>query len=68
MILSTEDHRELMQNVATKSSAQFSIIPPITSVPSQTAGHGQAQNGEMEIDEGLKGIEKSNKIEGCLDV
>ncbi|KAA8541775.1 hypothetical protein F0562_022927 [Nyssa sinensis] len=64
MILSTEDHRELMQNVAAKSAAQFSLIPPVPSIPSQTTGHDQSQTGEMDADRNLQGFEKSNKIEG----
>ncbi|KAK9690227.1 hypothetical protein RND81_09G113800 [Saponaria officinalis] len=32
MILSTEDHKELMQTVASKTAAQFSLIPPVPSI------------------------------------
>ena len=66
MILSTEDHRELMQNVAAKTAAQFSLIPPVPSIPSQTTGHGQSQTGDVDVTKSLPGIENSNKIEGGL--
>lgn len=29
MILSTEDHQKLMKNVAAKTDAQLSLIPPV---------------------------------------
>lgn len=29
MILSTEDHQELMKSVAAKTAAQLSLIPPV---------------------------------------
>ncbi|XP_059638497.1 probable CoA ligase CCL8 [Cornus florida] len=64
MILSTEDHQELMQSVAAKSAAQFSLIPPVPSIPSQTSEHVQSQTGVMDVDGSLQGIEKLNKIEG----
>ncbi|KAK9142649.1 hypothetical protein Syun_012049 [Stephania yunnanensis] len=34
MILSTEDHQEVMKNIAAKSAASFSLIPLVSSVPS----------------------------------
>ncbi|KAL7606185.1 hypothetical protein Lser_V15G18145 [Lactuca serriola] len=36
MILSTEDHSELMQKVAAKTAAQFSLIPNVPTMTSQT--------------------------------
>ncbi|KAK2971169.1 hypothetical protein RJ640_008593 [Escallonia rubra] len=61
MILSTDEHRELMQNVAAKSSAQFSLIPPVPVLPPQTTGNGPSQ---VNAGENLQGIDNSNKIEG----
>ncbi|CAK9174580.1 unnamed protein product [Ilex paraguariensis] len=64
MILSTEDHRELMQNVASKTAAQFSLIPPVPSILSQTTSNDLSQTGEMDVDRSLPGIGNSNGIEG----
>lgn len=43
MILSTEDHKELMQQVADKTSAQFSLIPNVPSITSQAVDNGVHQ-------------------------
>ncbi|KAK3005547.1 hypothetical protein RJ639_015972 [Escallonia herrerae] len=61
MILSTDEHRELMQNVAAKSAAQFSLIPPVPVLPPQTTGNGPSQ---VDAGENLQGIDNLNKIEG----
>lgn len=66
MILSTEDHEELMQNIAAKNAAQFSLIPPVPSTTSQTTGNGLSQTGENDAKASFQRIEKSNKIEGGL--
>ncbi|KAK1576122.1 hypothetical protein Q3G72_011146 [Acer saccharum] len=55
MLLSTEDYRETMQNVAAKSSARFSLIPPVTGVSSETSLHDESQ---------IADIGNSNKIDG----
>lgn len=51
MILTTEDHHQLMENIATKCAAQLSLIPP---VPSSSASHASAdshlQAGEVDAD------------------
>lgn len=49
MVLSTEDYSELLQNIATKCAAQFSLIPSVSSTSSQIS----AQVGEVEADKGL---------------
>ncbi|KAL6996457.1 putative CoA ligase ccl8 [Sarracenia purpurea var. burkii] len=64
MILSTEDHSNLMQNVAAKSSAQFSLIPPVPCITSRTTEHDKSDNGEIDVDKSLKGFNISNKIQG----
>lgn len=65
MILSTEDYRQIMENVAAKSSAQFSLIPPVPNIPSLTNAHDYLQNGEIDADKCFQGeIGKSNNIEG----
>lgn len=64
MILSTEDHEELMRNIAAKNAAQFSLIPPVPSTTSQTTGNGQSQTGEDGAKASFQRVEKSNKIEG----
>ncbi|KAL3528748.1 hypothetical protein ACH5RR_008070 [Cinchona calisaya] len=62
MILSTEDHQELLKNVAAKTAAQFSLLPRVPSKPPSTE-LDQSQNGEMNVNEKLQGIEKFNEIE-----
>lgn len=62
LILSTEDHHELMQNVAAKSGAQFSLIPPI---PSEVSGYSHAESNETEANKGFaEETEKWNGIGG----
>lgn len=48
MVLSTEDYREVLQNVAAKSSARFSLIPPVPSVSSETTVFDQSQAEKMD--------------------
>lgn len=55
MLLSTEDYSETMQNVAAKSSARFSLIPPVAGVSSETSVHDESQ---------IADIGNSNKIDG----
>ncbi|KAK9923391.1 hypothetical protein M0R45_031813 [Rubus argutus] len=50
MILSTEDHQQLMENLATKCAAQFSLIPPVASSSTQTSAGGHLQAGEVDAD------------------
>lgn len=65
MILSTEDHSELMQSIALKSASQFSIIPPVPCTPSRTTAHDHSHTGETDANKSLQGeIENSIKIKG----
>lgn len=67
MVLSTEDYRELMQNVANKCAAQFSLIPSVPSVSSQTSAHDHSQVVEIGADRGLlRHIANSNMIDCSL--
>lgn len=50
MILSTEDHSELMQKVADKTSAQFSLIPNVPNITSQAVDHGETNGGVHQKD------------------
>lgn len=50
MILSTDDHQELMQNVAAKTAAQFSLIPSVPSSYSQENTVDHLQAGELHWD------------------
>ncbi|XP_074381921.1 putative CoA ligase CCL8 isoform X2 [Apium graveolens] len=60
MVLSTEDHQELMKNIADKKAAHFSLIP---SVPScQTTGDDTSQVGEIDASANSQKIENSDKI------
>ncbi|KAI9162544.1 hypothetical protein LWI28_028382 [Acer negundo] len=54
VLLSTEDYRETMQNVAAKSSARFSLIPHVAGVSSETSVHDESQ---------IADIGNSNKID-----
>ncbi|KAI8544465.1 hypothetical protein RHMOL_Rhmol08G0298900 [Rhododendron molle] len=47
MILSTEDHSELMKNVAAKSAAQFSLIPPVPCITE----HDNSESAESDVGE-----------------
>ncbi|XP_057969327.1 probable CoA ligase CCL8 [Malania oleifera] len=65
MILSTEDHRELMQNVAAKSSAQFYLFPELPSITSQASTYDHLQTrGKDEEKSSLENTLISHKIEG----
>ncbi|KAJ9190217.1 hypothetical protein P3X46_001442 [Hevea brasiliensis] len=50
MVLSTEDHSELMRNIAAKCAAQFSLIPSVPSISSQKSEHYPSQIGAMDAD------------------
>ncbi|MQL81210.1 hypothetical protein Taro_013662 [Colocasia esculenta] len=66
ILLSTEEHQELMKNVAAKCGAQFSLIPDVSSITSD----GDSRNKlEVEIDvETLRReIEDSKALEGNGD-
>ncbi|XP_074312522.1 putative CoA ligase CCL8 [Silene latifolia] len=47
MVLSTEDHQELMQTIATKTAAKFSLIPPVPSITpdTETTADGHSESG-----------------------
>ncbi|XLR42901.1 hypothetical protein HN51_026928 [Arachis hypogaea] len=49
-ILSTEDHSELMQNLANKTSSQFFHLPPVLAKPSEKSSDEDSQNGEIDVD------------------
>lgn len=51
MILTTEDHQELMKAVAAKTSSQFSLLPP---VPSTGDDHNNSQ--ETEVSHAISGV------------
>lgn len=52
MVLSTEDYREILQNVAAKSGAKFSLIPPVPSVSAETTVFDQSQAEKMDRQRG----------------
>ncbi|XP_020226372.1 malonate--CoA ligase isoform X1 [Cajanus cajan] len=49
-ILSTEDHSELMQSVANKSSSQFFHLPPVLNKSLEKSRDEHSQNGENGTD------------------
>ena len=63
MILSTEDHQELMQSIAAKTAAQFSLIPPVPSIYSQETTADHLQPEEVDADSILHNTEDSSKID-----
>lgn len=63
-ILSTEDYRELMESVAAKSSAQFSLIPSVSSTSSQATASDNSPTEETDADQMLHGEIDSYKKEG----
>jgi malonyl-CoA/methylmalonyl-CoA synthetase len=61
-ILSTEDHGELMQSIANKTSSQFFHILPVPNNSSEKSRNGHSQNGEIDADRiFLKNVERSSK-------
>ncbi|KAJ8465456.1 hypothetical protein OPV22_028008 [Ensete ventricosum] len=65
MILSTPEHQETMENVAAKCSAKVSLIPTVTSMPSNNMFGDHS--GEEAIDlvaELIRKIEDSSMIKG----
>ena len=63
MVLSTNDHRELLQEVASKCAAQFSIIPPVPSTSSLKNARDHSHPGEIDELGILRGsIENSSKM------
>ncbi|XP_022721440.1 malonate--CoA ligase-like isoform X2 [Durio zibethinus] len=55
VVLSTEDYHETMQSVAARSAAQFSLIPPVSSIFSSPNLTDKSQIGEIEADGSLIG-------------
>ncbi|KAK7349190.1 hypothetical protein VNO77_06359 [Canavalia gladiata] len=47
-ILSTEDHSQIMQSVAKKSSSQFFHLPPVLNKSSEQSRDGHSQNGKVD--------------------
>ncbi|KAH9624929.1 hypothetical protein KSS87_008378, partial [Heliosperma pusillum] len=62
MVLSTEDHQELMQTIATKTAAQFSLIPPVTSITPETEATADGHSGSGGSN--LNALEMATNIEG----
>ncbi|KAJ8755918.1 hypothetical protein K2173_024463 [Erythroxylum novogranatense] len=52
MVLSTEDHHEMMKTIAAKCMAQFSLIPSLNSSSTQTNSFDDSQVGKIFEDRG----------------
>ncbi|KNA22452.1 hypothetical protein SOVF_033320 [Spinacia oleracea] len=63
VVLSTEDHQELMQTVASKSAARFSLIPSVPTMTSRTTLNGHSEMEQSDADTILKAFEIPTKIE-----
>ncbi|XVF24961.1 hypothetical protein REPUB_Repub13aG0172500 [Reevesia pubescens] len=50
VVLSTEDYRETVESVAARTAAQFSLIPPVSSIFSSQNLTDKSQIGEIEAD------------------
>ncbi|OUZ99991.1 AMP-dependent synthetase/ligase [Macleaya cordata] len=61
MLLSTEDHQVLMENVATKCAAQFSLVPLIPSMSSKTITDGHSK---VDMEKNLKEEIENSKVAG----
>ncbi|XP_058114248.1 probable CoA ligase CCL8 isoform X2 [Magnolia sinica] len=64
VLLSTEEHQDLMENVAAKCASQFSLIPPVPSIPLSTNLHEQSNTGNVDVVTLFKEIENSKMAEG----
>ncbi|KAK7294209.1 hypothetical protein RJT34_17096 [Clitoria ternatea] len=61
-ILSTEDHSELLQSIANKSSSQFFNLPLVTNNSSENSRDEHSQNGKIYADKiSLDSIGRSNE-------
>eukprot|EP00262_Sarcandra_glabra_P003779 TRINITY_DN14565_c1_g2_i1.p1 TRINITY_DN14565_c1_g2~~TRINITY_DN14565_c1_g2_i1.p1 ORF type:complete len:638 (+),score=122.16 TRINITY_DN14565_c1_g2_i1:246-2159(+) len=49
MLLSTEEHQGLMENVAAKCATQFSLIPSVLSIPSNLNAHEQSGTAQADV-------------------
>ncbi|KAJ0986057.1 hypothetical protein J5N97_004413 [Dioscorea zingiberensis] len=67
MILSTPEHQELMENVAAKCCAHFSLIPSVTSIPSETGSREVSKNGATDLVSKLMGNFSDPKLSECDD-
>ncbi|KAL0415213.1 UNVERIFIED_CONTAM: Malonate--CoA ligase [Sesamum latifolium] len=64
MILSTEDHQELMKAVAAKTSAQMSLLPSVPSVSTKSTELDHTRNGELDGTRCLQETEIPHEISG----
>lgn len=66
MILSAEDHQELLETVTAKTGVQLSLIPHVPSINSDRTEHDDMRNGEKDGDKSFQGIKVSKEINGVL--
>ncbi|KAL2243324.1 UNVERIFIED_CONTAM: Malonate--CoA ligase [Sesamum indicum] len=64
MILSTEDHQELMKAIAVKTSAQMSLLPSVPSVSTKSTELDHTINGELDGTRCLQETEIPHEISG----
>ncbi|PNY11574.1 malonate-CoA ligase-like protein, partial [Trifolium pratense] len=61
-ILSTEDHSELMQNIANKTSSQFFHLPPVANKSLEKSRDEHSHNGEIDSNRiFLENIQRSSE-------
>jgi malonyl-CoA/methylmalonyl-CoA synthetase len=67
MVLSTKEHHEVMENLSIKCSAYCSLLPPITSIPSEINPQEPSSNeATSPVSTLITQINSSNKIKGEL--
>ncbi|KAG8379973.1 hypothetical protein BUALT_Bualt07G0145200 [Buddleja alternifolia] len=64
MILSTEDHHELMKAVADKTSAHLSLLPLVPNINMKATECDHTRNGELDGNRGFQETEISHEING----
>ncbi|KAI3455451.1 hypothetical protein Pfo_012114 [Paulownia fortunei] len=64
MILSTEDHQELMKAVAAKTSAQLSLLPPVPNIITKSTELDHTRNEEFDDNRFFQETEISHEISG----
>ena len=67
MILSTKEHHEMMENLSIKCSAYCSLLPSITSIPSEINPQEPSSNEvTSSVSSLITEANSSNKIKGEL--
>lgn len=67
MVLSTKEHHEIMKNLSVKCSSSYSLLPSITSIPSEiNPGEPSSNEATSSVSTLITEINSSKKIKGEL--